>query len=168
MFKVKNIVALAVAAASLALSGCASIIGDTQYPVAITSSPSNAHFEVRNQKGLLVHSGETPSTVVLPSSGGFFDGETYSIKYSMEGREDTVVVLDSTVSGWYWGNILLGGVIGMLIVDPATGAMYKLPETASGNLGQAIAKAGGSNQDLKIVNVSELSEVQRAELVEIK
>jgi hypothetical protein len=29
---------------------------------------------------------------------------------------------------WYFGNILLGGVIGMLVVDPLTGAMYSLDE----------------------------------------
>jgi hypothetical protein len=34
--------------------------------------------------------------------------------------------LDSSVSGWYFGNLAFGGVIGMLIVDPLTGAMYNL------------------------------------------
>jgi len=31
-----------------------------------------------------------------------------------------------TVDGWYFGNVLFGGLIGILIVDPATGAMYTL------------------------------------------
>jgi hypothetical protein len=30
------------------------------------------------------------------------------------------------MSGWYIGNILFGGLIGMLVVDPQTGAMYRL------------------------------------------
>jgi hypothetical protein len=30
------------------------------------------------------------------------------------------------LNGWYAGNILIGGIVGLLIVDPATGAMYKL------------------------------------------
>lgn len=29
------------------------------------------------------------------------------------------------MDGWYLGNILIGGLIGMLIVDPASGAMYR-------------------------------------------
>ncbi len=37
--------------------------------------------------------------------------------------------VDAHVNGWYFGNILLGGVLGMLIIDPATGAMYKLNAT---------------------------------------
>lgn len=38
------------------------------------------------------------------------------------------------MDGWYWGNILFGGLIGMLAVDPATGAMYKLPKATSAGL----------------------------------
>ncbi len=34
--------------------------------------------------------------------------------------------MECELNGWYWGNILLGGIIEMLIVDSATGAMYKL------------------------------------------
>jgi len=49
------------------------------------------------------------------------------------------------MSGWYWGNILIGGLIGMLVVDPLTGAMYKLPDGANANLGNPLtAKAPDS------------------------
>jgi hypothetical protein len=34
--------------------------------------------------------------------------------------------VDCNVNGWYIDNNLFGGLIGMLIVDPITGAMYKL------------------------------------------
>ena len=34
----------------------------------------------------------------------------------------------------YWGNCLIGGLIGMLLIDPATGAMYKLQENIWVNL----------------------------------
>ena len=38
------------------------------------------------------------------------------------------------MSGWVWGNILFGGIIG-LIVDASTGAMYKLtPEQVEASL----------------------------------
>jgi hypothetical protein len=35
-------------------------------------------------------------------------------------------MLTSTIDGWYWGNLLIGGIIGMVFVDPLTGAMWKL------------------------------------------
>ena len=41
-------------------------------------------------------------------------------------RPAKIYPIDTELDAWYFGNILLGGVIGMLIVDPATGAMYKL------------------------------------------
>lgn len=168
MRTMKQALSLALATASLALAGCASIVGDTNYPVAVTSAPNNAHFEVRNEKGMLVQSGNTPSTIILPSSDGFFDGETYSIKYTMAGHDDHTVTLDSTVSGWYWANIAIGGLVGMLIVDPATGAMYKLPENVSGNLSETAAATGKNAPALNVISVTSLSEIQRSQLVEIK
>lgn len=38
------------------------------------------------------------------------------------------------MDGWYMGNLLFGGFIGFLIVDPATGAMWKLDDNVYGNL----------------------------------
>jgi hypothetical protein len=50
--------------------------------------------------------------------------------------------LDSTLSGWYFGNILIGGLIGLLIVDPLTGAMYDLePENIEQSLTAVQAEA---------------------------
>ena len=43
--------------------------------------------------------------------------------------------LNGTVSGWYFGNILFGGLLGIVAIDPATGAMYKLqPDTVQAAL----------------------------------
>ena len=36
------------------------------------------------------------------------------------------VHLQSKVSRWYFGNLLFGGMLGLVIVDPSTGAMYNL------------------------------------------
>jgi len=40
--------------------------------------------------------------------------------------EKRTIDLECSVNGWYFGNLFIGGLIGMLIVDPATGAMYRL------------------------------------------
>ncbi|MEW6291598.1 MAG: hypothetical protein AB1545_17315, partial [Thermodesulfobacteriota bacterium] len=38
-----------------------------------------------------------------------------------------VITVESKANGWYiLGNLLFGGLIGYLIVDPATGAMWNL------------------------------------------
>lgn len=85
---------------------------------------------------MLVSSGVTPGQVTLKAGAGFFDGELYRISYKKDGYQDQVTIVDTEVDGWYWGNIIFGGLIGMLIVDPATGSMYKLPNSAHGNLVQ--------------------------------
>ena len=72
--------------------------------------------------------------MTLKSGAGYFDGEKYSVKYSKEGYNDGLSVIDSSLSGWYIGNLLFGGIVGLLIVDPATGAMWKLPENTSTSL----------------------------------
>lgn len=154
------------ALSALMLGGCASIVGDSSYPVAISSNPAGATFEVRDSQGKVLHSGTTPETVTLESGEGYFDGAEYIIAFSKEGHEPHQVKLDSSLSGWYWGNILFGGLIGMLIVDPITGAMYKLPEGTSVDLGEkVVAKPQG--QDLTLLTIDQLPEHQRAALIRI-
>lgn len=162
----KHAIAASLIAAFLTTTGCASIVGESQYPIAIRSTPAGAHFEVRNKSGELVHTGETPSSVTLKSSAGYFKGESYTVKFMKPGHADTVVNLKSGVSGWYWGNILIGGLIGMLIVDPATGAMYSLPDEVSGQLQQQAADAG-SKSNLTISSIDQLTPAQVEQLVRI-
>jgi hypothetical protein len=68
-----------------------------------------------------VHSGITPTTVTLSASEGYFQPAKYNI-LSTTGTQS----LDATMDPWYAGNILFGGI--GLFVDPATGAMWKLPK----------------------------------------
>jgi len=132
----KKLALAASISASLLVSGCASIVSDSQYPVVVKSEPSGAEYQIRNRNGSLVHQGTTPSTVTLKSGAGYFKGERYKLHFSKEGYEDQDYTMDSSMDGWYWGNLLFGGLIGMLAVDPATGAMYKLPPAKTANLVQ--------------------------------
>lgn len=87
-----------------------------------------AEFIVSNKTGGQVHSGTTPATVTLPAKAGYFSGETYKVVYSRTGFSTTTTSLDTDLNGWYLGNLVFGGLIGFLIVDPLTGAMWRLPE----------------------------------------
>lgn len=148
------------------LGGCASIVGDSSYPVAIKSSPEGATFEVRDSSGKVLHTGTTPGTVTLKSGDGYFSGAQYTIAFNKEGHEPNEVKLDSSLSGWYWGNILFGGLIGMLIVDPITGAMYKLPEGTSVDLGEKVVSSN-QGQDLTLLSIDQLPEHQRSALIRL-
>ncbi len=116
------------------LAGCATIAGSTSYPVTVNSSPSEAKFLISNKAGQEMHSGTTPATVSLKSSAGFFSGEKYTVKYAKAGFNDGLSTVDSQISGWYFGNILFGGILGLLLIDPASGAMWELPNSISTSL----------------------------------
>lgn len=152
---------LLVAALSVALfSGCSSIVSKSDYAVAISSSPDGAAYTITNKAGLKVHSGVTPSTVTLKSSAGYFKGETYTIALKKDGFSEKTYTLKSTVDGWYFGNILIGGLIGMLIVDPATGAMYNLPERVDVSLDRS-----EQEKEITIATIDSLTDEQKERLV---
>jgi len=151
---------------SLALvSGCSSIVSESKYPVSISSNPSQADFTLQNRDGKDIHTGRTPATVTLNASSGFFKGETYKLILNKEGYDEKTIEIQSTIDGWYFGNILTGGLIGMLIIDPATGAMFKLPEKVDAQLNKvATAKSAAS---VTIAMLNAIPENQRADLVPI-
>lgn len=170
---IRKTLGAALAMAAILTSGCASIVGDSKYPVQVSSAPAGASFEITDKEGKVVHSGNTPTTITLKSGHGYFKGETYSLRFKKDGYPDKLVTLDSSVSGWYWGNLLFGGVIGMLIVDPATGAMYKLPEGVSADLGAPITPAtpvaqAQGQKDLQLVMIDSLSTEAKAKLIRVE
>ena len=111
-------------------SGCASIVSESTWPLEVTATPAETEVEIRNEEGQVVHKGRTPFTVALGSGAGYFDGETYTLRATAAGHQPAQATVDTRMNGWYFGNILFGGLIGLFIVDPATGAMWKLPKTA--------------------------------------
>jgi tetratricopeptide (TPR) repeat protein len=119
-------VALAVA---FSLSGCASIVSKSSWPVTIQTNPSGAKCVVSKESGIQLHTGETPMTIPLESGDGFFQRAKYSITCEKAGYQTATANAASHFNGWYLGNIVFGGLIGILIVDPATGAMYRMDDT---------------------------------------
>lgn len=111
---------------ALLFPSCATIVSKSKYPLTIHSNPVGAGINVTNKKGKQVFTGVTPSTVELKSGASFFKRAEYTVKLTALGYEEQNIPVKFKVDGWYWGNIFIGGLIGFLIVDPATGAMYKL------------------------------------------
>jgi len=155
----------ALALSAVLMSGCSSIVSDSKYNVSISSEPSEASFVLKNKAGLTVHTGRTPSSISLNASSGFFQGETYTLIINKDGYEEKIVEIDSSIDGWYFGNLLFGGFIGFLIIDPATGAMFKLPELSNSSL---ILKDEEVKKDsLTITFIDDIPENQRTSLVQI-
>jgi hypothetical protein len=111
-------------AACLALSGCASIINGRHADVAFDTYPSNAHVVIHDNDGRQVASLHTPGVVSLKRNRRYFLPARYTATIEAPGYALTQVPIRSTINPWILGNIVIGGVPG-LIVDNATGAAWR-------------------------------------------
>lgn len=146
-------------------SSCASILSKSTYPLSINSSPANAKVSVIDKKGKEIYLGNTPATVKLKAGAGFFSKAEYQVKFSSPGYDNKIVPITFKIDGWYFGNILLGGVLGMLIIDPATGAMWKI-ETEF--LNETLSTSTASiDPEMKIMNINKIPENWKTHLVKV-
>lgn len=149
-------------ASTLCLAGCATIFNGTTQTVNVQSEPPGASVAITDRDGKPVHTGTAPMTVTLERGAGYFRSQSYKMVFSKPGFADKELLVESSISGWYIGNILFGGLIGMLAVDPATGAMYSLPESVSATLEAGGAKTSSAGS-LTVVSMDTLTPQQRAE-----
>jgi hypothetical protein len=100
------------------LTGCASVVNHTTQQIPVGSEPSGAAVrvdcgDVRNDPSLV-----TPAVVTVQRKA-----DHCTIALEKRGYEPAEIKLAKSMSGWYFGNIFLGGFIG-LIVDASNGSMY--------------------------------------------
>ncbi|GGK76001.1 hypothetical protein ACD591_06280 [Rufibacter glacialis] len=138
-------------------------------PISLSSAPDGATFTIVDRNGKEVAAGQTPTTVILKSGNGFFKKAVYSINFSKPGFSNKTLTLEADVNGWYFGNLVFGGLIGLLIVDPATGAMYKFNQKdVQAMLSQTTVFAPLQEGALRIVSIDEVPQELRAKMVEVK
>jgi len=148
------------------LSSCATIFNQSDNTL-ITTNPAGANVTITDKNQVVVFKGVSPANVYLKASDGFFKSATYHVNVAKKGHPTRNIELRSELSGWYFGNILLGGLIGMVIVDPATGKMWKMPKDSNIEL-TAIASIKDENgRQLAIVDHSSLSPAERALLTPV-
>lgn len=105
------------------LSSCASVINGRTQDVGISSNPAGATVTVDG-----INKGVTPCNLLLKRN------ESHTITIEKEGYQPASATVSKGVSGWIWGNVLIGGLIG-LGVDALTGGMWTLePENVQVNM----------------------------------
>jgi hypothetical protein len=152
----KSFINFSIQGLALLSFGCASIVSSSKRPVTITSNPVGASITVSNSKGIVMQTGQTPLTVNLDASKGFFTRETFHVSATKPGFDNAVTTFKGSVNGWYFGNILFGGVIGLLIVDPATGAMWKLQDVYAINLTPSKKVSLNNGRSINIVALQDV------------
>jgi hypothetical protein len=159
---------LACAVAAFASSGCATIVSRSSQEITIASVPEGAAVKINNKSGAAVHSGNTPLTVTLKKGRGYFKAERYTIHFAKDGYHAHDITVEGEVNGWYFGNILFGGLIGLLAVDPATGAMYTLkPKEVSTTLDALKVSRHGKEQTLTVVLIEDVPQELLGQLIRI-
>lgn len=146
---IKNI--LKISSIVLLCSGCATIVSKSKYDVTIVSCPSEAEFVVKNQAGENVARGTTPMIVTLDSGDGYFNPANYKIYFRKKGYHEDSVSLESSLDGWYFGSILPIPAL-IFVVDPLTGAMWKLPGYTAISLKQDNIASLKKNLELASIN----------------
>jgi hypothetical protein len=157
---------------TLLLSSCASIVSKSTWPVTFSSNPSGAKLKITDKKGREIYNGQTPTTLSLNSSAGFFQPARYEVEATHPGYRSSSGAVSARMNGWYVGNLVFGGLVGILIVDPATGAMFKLPESYSLNLsklsGVAAKTPHGDHPKPQIVSIHDIPEHMRKNLIALQ
>jgi len=156
-------------AVALMSAGCASIVHGGPRTVSVASVPTGAKVTLINGvTGEVVSVNTTPFTVALSPKAGYFKGQSYKFKLELPGYATSEVELKAKLTGWYWGNIVFGGVIGMLIVDPATGSMWnlspdKIEQPLTPNQASLIKSGGG----FVVMLASQATEGERANMIRV-
>ncbi|MDB6058695.1 MAG: hypothetical protein JWO95_2539 [Verrucomicrobiales bacterium] len=118
-------------ALSIVISGCASIISGTNQTINITSVPDAADVKIEKltiAENYTAFEGKTPAKATLPRKG------SYLVTVSLAGYQKAQIPLDPGMNGWVWGNLLFGGLVGV-VIDSSDGAANKLnPDEIKVNL----------------------------------
>jgi hypothetical protein len=110
----------------LSLCSCASIVDGGRRKVHIDSNPTGAQVTIYNRHGEKESVNTTPFLARLDRHSGYFRGEEYRLVFELAGYQNLEATVKSTLNPWYIGNLVFGGLIGLVIVDPVTGAMWTL------------------------------------------
>jgi hypothetical protein len=95
--------------------GCATIVVGDKQSLTFGSEPAGAQITINGMP-----MGVTPATITIKKS----DYQNAFVVFSKEGYTNQQAILHTKTTGWYWGNILIGGFLGST-TDSSTGAMLE-------------------------------------------
>lgn len=104
-------------------TGCATIVSGKFQPVTITSDPSGAKVLIKDINSTSKILCETPCTQQLQR-----DNNT-TLTIIKDGFQERNLNLQTKTEGWFWGNLVIGGLPGTT-TDSMTGSIYEYsPDT---------------------------------------
>jgi hypothetical protein len=107
------------------LSGCATVTSGTSQAVTVNTKPTGAICTLSRGGNDIAVVNPTPGSVTIDKSS-----KDVSVNCKKDGYNDGSAIFSSSLQAMTFGNILLGGVIGVAI-DAGSGAMHKYPAMLS-------------------------------------
>lgn len=144
-FKTRALLALTgLVILAVVVFGCATIMHGTSQEIGIQSKPTGATVTIDNKEY-----GTTPVVAKLSRK------DHHTVHLTLDGYQPFDATITRSTSGWVWGNIVFGGLIG-LAVDAITGGLYKLkPEQVEAELASQGMGSTFSDSDMIITVVLE-------------
>lgn len=121
----RTLLSLGVLLAASLLGGCATVVSGTTQTIGINTDPEGADCQFTRKSVLVGRVNPTPGTIQVGK-----DYENVAVLCRKDDFDDTAGVIGSEFQAMTLGNILLGGIIGV-VVDAASGAMMKYPEAVT-------------------------------------
>lgn len=124
------------------LTSCATIMQGTKQSIGISSNPANAGIWIDN-----CFYGQTPMIVKLTRK------DNHLLRLQLDGYLPFEATFTRQMSGWVFGNIIFGGILGVA-VDAISGGIYRLtPEQIQAELHQnnMTCKANGNQSYVAVV-----------------
>jgi hypothetical protein len=111
--------------------GCATIVSGTTKEITVTSNPAGARVTVDGGSTQIM----TPGKIILKRD------TKHILTFAMDGCEPQTVVVEKKLNGWVFGNLLFGGIFG-IVIDIVSGSVNDLkPDTAHVNFPPRVAGA---------------------------
>lgn len=139
-------------------SSCATMMNGDVVNIPVKTIPAGAKITVNGTTY------KSPATVILPRGKGH-----YKLLIEKDGYEPVDMMLTQATSDWVWGNILFGGIIG-LIVDYESGQAYKLnPSRVQKYLKRNFAKRERTtDKNFMVIDINQLSPDMKKELLKLR
>ena len=126
---------IAIMLCPILLTSCATIISGKTQSLPVSTNPTGAKVTVNGVKQL------SPCILVLDRNI-----PAYTIVIEKEGYATHTFQLKRGVNGWVFGNIIVGGIIG-IVIDAATGSMYQF---YPGSIDHSLVPEGETVIELKV------------------
>lgn len=143
--------------------GCANKFNSSH---SINSISSVANLTITDKKGVEIYRGNSLPSKKLKYQPTYFSKDKYLLEFENKGYASKSISVEYKPDGWYFGNASLGENIGLLIIDPVNGAMYKLePGFFKENL--ILSSASEEKEEFKIFGINQIPSEWKRNLISL-